>query len=247
MKSSRCWRRSIAAGADSRVATAEQTLRVLLPPFFASELFIRGSPALCRSPEIDMQIDTTIAPSIHPPTADVSILLAPTRNRRDSRAAGLFSLNLNSRVLEGACVHGRSSRQRGLQAEWHSSFTQARPFAWTSLGRGSRPGDGRAEERDRARYDVCRGARRGTRHRPGTRTVRALRRVVPLGSAGENFSVELATNDTYFLVSRRKTRKNRGQKAITHWPRAVPQTIRRTDSCYTAHPSRRWRNRQGFL
>jgi len=54
------------------------TLRVLLPPFFASELFIPRLTSFCAEhPEIDMQIDTRDPrPSIHPATADVSILLS---------------------------------------------------------------------------------------------------------------------------------------------------------------------------
>src|SRR3569833_4339256 len=76
-----------------------QTLRVLLPPFFASELFIPRLTSFCAAhPEIDMQIDTSDPrPSIHPPTADVSILLA------DAEPQGLTSCRLFSLNLTAAC------------------------------------------------------------------------------------------------------------------------------------------------
>src|SRR3982075_2810267 len=75
------------------------TLRVLLPPFFASELFIPRLTSFCAAhPEIDMQIDTRDPrPSIHPPTADVSILLA------DSEPQGLTSCRLFSLTLTAVC------------------------------------------------------------------------------------------------------------------------------------------------
>src|SRR3981189_1687421 len=72
-----------------------QTLRVLLPPFFASEMFIPRLTSFCAAhPEIDIQIDTRDPrPSIHPPTADVSILLA------DSEPQGLKASRLLSLTL----------------------------------------------------------------------------------------------------------------------------------------------------
>src|ERR1700749_169012 len=77
--------------------SGRHTLRVLLPPFFASELFIPRLTTFCAAhPEIDMQIDTRDPrPSIHPATADVSVLLACTE-RQGLTSCRLFSLNLTA-------------------------------------------------------------------------------------------------------------------------------------------------------
>src|SRR5262245_676997 len=71
------------------------TLRVLLPPFFASELFIPRLTSFCAAhPEIDMQIDTSDPrPSMHPATADVSILLSD-EVPQGLKVSKLFSLSL---------------------------------------------------------------------------------------------------------------------------------------------------------
>src|SRR5262249_32608681 len=76
-----------------------QTLRVLLPPFFASELFIPRLTSFCSAhPHIDIQMDTRDPrPSLHPPTADVSILLA------DEVPQGLTATRLFSLSLTAVC------------------------------------------------------------------------------------------------------------------------------------------------
>src|SRR5580700_10801451 len=55
-----------------------QTLRVRLPALFANELFIPRLADFCAAhPQIDVQLDTRDPrPATHPPTADVSIVLA---------------------------------------------------------------------------------------------------------------------------------------------------------------------------
>src|SRR5688572_1901878 len=77
-----------------------QTLRLLLPPFFASELFVPRMASFCTSyPDIDIQIDTRDPrPSAHPLTADVSILLA------DSPPEGIKVSPLFSLSLVAACA-----------------------------------------------------------------------------------------------------------------------------------------------
>ena len=56
-----------------------------LPALFASELFIPRLADFCAAnPQIDVQLDTRDPrPATHPPTADVSIVLAETPRRRD--------------------------------------------------------------------------------------------------------------------------------------------------------------------
>src|SRR5882757_2630412 len=52
-------------------------LRVLAPPFFASELLLPRLLSFCAAhPDLDVQLETRgPRPCLHPPTADVSILL----------------------------------------------------------------------------------------------------------------------------------------------------------------------------
>src|SRR5207302_6370468 len=109
-----------------------QTLRVLLPPFFASELFIPRLTSFCAAhPQIDIQIDTRDPrPSSHPPTADVSILLA------DSEPQGLRSSRLFTVSLTAACSkeHVPSVARLGGEVFKHLALSvhKARPFALTS-------------------------------------------------------------------------------------------------------------------
>src|SRR5690348_17671378 len=77
--------------------SGRHTLRVLLPPFFASELFIPRLASFCAAhPDIDIQMDThDPRPATHPPTADVSILLADSVPQ-GLKASRLFSLSLTA-------------------------------------------------------------------------------------------------------------------------------------------------------
>src|ERR1700742_3652518 len=109
-----------------------QTLRVLLPPFFASELFIPRLTTFCSAhPEIDLQIDTSDPrPSIHPRTADVSILLA------DSERQGLTSccrLSLNLTAVSSK-EHASSVARLGSEVFKQMALIVHKdgPFACTS-------------------------------------------------------------------------------------------------------------------
>src|SRR3981081_4499460 len=81
-------------------SSGRQTLRGLLPGFFASELFIPRLASFCEThPLIDVQLDThDPRPTSHPPTADVSILLT------DSAPPGLKSVRLFSSALAAVCA-----------------------------------------------------------------------------------------------------------------------------------------------
>src|SRR5690349_9251362 len=54
---------------------SRRRLRVLAPPFFASELLVPRLSSFCSTyPNIDIQVEAQDPrPSVHPPTADVSI------------------------------------------------------------------------------------------------------------------------------------------------------------------------------
>jgi len=193
------------------------TLRVLLPPFFASELFIPRLTSFCAEhPEIDMQIDTRDPrPSIHPATADVSILLS------DQVPQGLKTSRLFSLSLTAVCSKEHAPTVARLGSEVFREMAlivhKTRPFAWTSwaeeLGLET-PEPKNVIELD-TMYAVVRAAERGI----GVALVPSAlcEAWFRSGTLVRIFSAELATNDTYFLVSRQKDAHKPEVKAITNW------------------------------
>ena len=197
--------------------SGRQTLRVLLPPFFASELFIPRLTSFCAAqPQIDIQIDTRDPrPSSHPPTADVSILLA------DSEPQGLRSSRLFTVSLTAACSkeHVPSVARLGGEVFKHLALIvhKARPFAWTSWAAEvglETPEPKNVIELD-TMFAVVRAAERGI----GVALVPSVLcdSWFRSGALVRIFSVELATSDTYFLVSRSKDADKPGVRALTNW------------------------------
>jgi len=197
--------------------SGRQTLRVLLPPFFASELFIPRLASFCAAhPQIDIQIDTRDPrPSSHPPTADVSILLA------DSEPQGLRSSRLFTVSLAAACSkeHVPTVARLGSEVFKHLALIvhKARPFAWTSWAAEvglETPEPKNVIELD-TMFAVVRAAERGI----GVALVPSVLcdSWFRSGALVRIFSVELATNDTYFLVSRSKDADKPGVRALTNW------------------------------
>lgn len=109
-----------------------QTLRVMLPPFFASEVFVPRMASFCADyPDIDIQIDTRDPrPAAHSITADVSILLS------DSKPEGLDCAPLFSLSLVAACAkeHAPTVARLGSNVfrEMALIVHKSRPFAWNS-------------------------------------------------------------------------------------------------------------------
>lgn len=197
-----------------------QTLRVLLPPFFASELFIPRLTSFCEAhPEIDMQIDTSDPrPSIHPPTADVSILLA------DTEPQGVTSCRLFSLNLTAACSKEHAATVARLGSEVFKQMAlivhKSRPFAWTSWA--EEIGLATPEPKNVIELDTMSAVVRAAERGIGVALVPSVLcdAWFRSGALVRIFSVELATNDTYFLVSRPKDSEKPEVKAITHWARA---------------------------
>ncbi len=197
-----------------------QTLRVLLPPFFASELFIPRLTSFCAAhPEIDMQIDTSEPrPSIHPPTADVSILLATEEPQ------GLTSCKLFSLSLTAVCSKEHAATVARLGGDVFKQMAlivyKARPFAWTSWAEevGLAPPEPKNVIELDSMSAVVRAAERGIgiALAPSALCDAWFR----TGALIRIFSVELETKDTYFLVSRPKDAEKPEVRAITHWARA---------------------------
>lgn len=193
------------------------TLRLLLPPFFASELFIPRLASFCAAhPDIDIQMDTRDPrPAIHPATADVSVLLS------EEAPQGLRSTRLFSVSLTAVCAQEHAAAVAQLGSDVFGQMPlivhRARPFAWAhwaqEIGLAS-PEPKNVIELD-TMSAVVRAAERGV----GMALVPAVLcdSWFRSGALVRIFAVELATRDTYFLVSRPRDADKPGVRALTHW------------------------------
>ena len=197
--------------------SGRRILRILLPPFFASELFIPRLTGFCAEhSEIDIQIDTRDPrPSLHPATADVSILLADTEPQ-GVRASRLFTL-----FLSAVCApqHAAAVARLGsaVLREMPLIVHRPRPYAWASWAEQvglEAPEPKNVIELD-TMYAVVRAAERGV----GVALVPSLlcEAWFRSGSLVRIFATELATADTYFLVSRQKDAGKPEIRALTEW------------------------------
>ena len=197
--------------------SGRHTLRVLLPPFFASELFVPRLTSFCAAhPDIDIQMDThDPRPSLHPPTADVSILLA------DEVPPGLQSDRLFSLSLTAVCSkeHAQTVARLGSDVFGQMALIvhKARPFAWSSWAEEvglETPEPKNVIELD-TMFAVVRAAERGV----GVALVPSALcdSWFRSGALVKIFSVELETTDTYFLVSRPRDADKPEVRALTRW------------------------------
>jgi LysR family glycine cleavage system transcriptional activator len=211
--------------------SGRRTLRILLPPFFASELFIPRLTGFCAEHrEIDIQIDTRDPrPSLHPATADVSILLADTEPQ-GVRASRLFTLSLTAVCApEHTAVVARLGG--AVLREMPLIVHRPRPYAWACWAEQvglEAPEPKNVIELD-TMYAVVRAAERGV----GVALVpsRLCEAWFRSGSLVSIFATELVTADTYFLVSRRMDAGRPEIHALAEW--ALSQF------CEPAEPSRR--------
>ena len=194
-----------------------RTLRIRLPPFFASELFIPRLAYFCAEHrEIDLEIDTRDPrPSLHPPSADVSILLAETEPQ-GVRASRLFALSLTAVC---APLHAAAVARLGsaVLREMPLIVHKPRPYAWASWAEQvglEAPEPKNVIELD-TMYAVVRAAERGV----GVALVppRLCEAWFRCGSLVRIFATEVATPDTYFLVSRRKDADRPEIHALAEW------------------------------
>ncbi|MHB8815322.1 MAG: LysR substrate-binding domain-containing protein [Steroidobacteraceae bacterium] len=197
--------------------SGRRTLRILLPPFFASELFIPRLTGFCAEHrEIDIQIDTRDPrPSFHPATAEVSILLA------DTEPQGVLASRLFALSLTAVCApqHAAAVARLGsaVLREIPLIVHKPRPYAWASWAEQvglETPEPKNVIELD-TMYAVVRAAERGV----GIALVpcRLCEAWFRAGSLVRIFATELATADAYFLVSRRKDAGRPEIQALTEW------------------------------
>jgi LysR family glycine cleavage system transcriptional activator len=194
-----------------------QTLRVRLPALFANELLIPRLGEFCAAhPQIDVQLDTRDPrPAVHPPTADVSILLTA------AVSPGLRSARLFACPLIAVCAPGHAGRVARLGGAVFGALPlivdRSRPFAWS--GWAEEAGLAAPEPEQVIELDtmiaVVRAAERGL----GIALVPALLCDSWLGSGAlvRVFAVEYHTADAYYLVSRHRDGERPPVKALTEW------------------------------
>ena len=194
-----------------------KSLRVMLPPFFASELFVPRLATFCTAnPDIDIQIDTSDPhPTLHPPTSDVSIILA------DAPPPGLNAAKLFSLKLAAVCAKEQAPDVVRLGREVFRETAlivhRPRPFAWANWAQEvglDAPEPKNIIELD-SMFAVVRAAERGI----GVALVpTALCGAwFETGALVRIFSIELTLSDTYYLVSRPRDAEKQEVTAITEW------------------------------
>lgn len=193
------------------------TLRMLLPPFFATEIFVPRMARFCGSwPDIDIQVDThDPRPLAHPPTADISVLLSDTVPQGMS-VAPLFSLS-----LVAACNREHAATVSRLGANVFREMAlivhRARPFAWNNWA--GELGLEAPEPKNVIELDTMSAVVRAAERGVGVALVpEALcTSAFETGTLVRIFPLRLATHDTYFLVNRPKDASKPEIAAMTKW------------------------------
>ena len=194
-----------------------ETLRVRAPVLFANELLIPRLEEFCDAhPLIDVQLDTRDPrPITHPPTADVSIVLAHTP------PAGVRSTRLFSSPLTAVCAPQHAGRVARLGREVFGTLPlivdRTRPFAWSSWA--EEVGLERPEPRQLIEFDTMIAAVRAAERGLGIALVpvRLCQSWIRSGALVRVFAVELATPEAYYLVSRARDAERPPVKALTRW------------------------------
>jgi LysR family glycine cleavage system transcriptional activator len=192
-------------------------LRVLAPPFFASELFMPRLASFCAAhPDIDIQIDTPDARlAVHPPTADVSILIT------DAIPQGLKAAQLFPMTLVAVCAQGPAAVVLRLGPEAFREMTlivhKARPHAWSSWA--EEVGIETPEPKNVVELDTMFMVVRAAEHGLGIALVpEALcQRWFQSGALVRIFSVRLHLKDAYSLVYRPRDASKLEIAAFSAW------------------------------
>jgi LysR family glycine cleavage system transcriptional activator len=199
------------------------TLRLRMPALFANELFIPRLAGFCEAhPLIDVQLDTRDPrPVAHPPTADVSVLLA------DEAPQGLESARLFASPLTAVCSREHAAAVarlgRGVFATLPLIVDRTRPFAWGSWAEEA--GLETPEPRQVIELDTMSAVVRSAERGLGIALVPGLLcdSWIRSGALVRVFAVELATRDAYYLVSRPKDAHKPQVRALTRWALAQYQ------------------------
>ena len=195
------------------------TLRIQLPAFFASELFLPRLAAFCdRHQRIDIGIDThDPRPALHPANADVSILL------RDAPPQGLQSTHLFALSLTAACSPAHlpavARLGGGIFQELALIVHKASPDAWSSWAQ--EVGLDAPEPRSVLEFDTMHAVVRAAERGLGVALVPTAHcdAWFRSGTLARIFTVELSTGDSYYLVNRPKDADRPDVRAFTAWMR----------------------------
>jgi LysR family glycine cleavage system transcriptional activator len=194
-----------------------ETLRVRAPALFANELLIPRLDEFCEAhPLIDVQLDTRDPrPVSHPPTADVSIVLA------DTPPAGVRSARLFCSPLTAVCAPQHAARVARLGRRVFGTLPlivdRTRPLAWSSWA--EEVGLERPEPRQVIEFDTMIAAVRAAERGLGIALVPVIlcQSWIRTGALVRMFAVELATSEAYYLVSRQRDADRPPVKALTRW------------------------------
>jgi LysR family glycine cleavage system transcriptional activator len=192
-------------------------LRILIPPFFASELFVPRLGSFCAAhPDIDIQVETREPrPAAHPPTADVSILLS------DDQPQGLQVERLFEVRLVAACApqHAATIAKLGRHAfrEIALIVHRPRPFAWVNWAEeiGLDPPEPKSILELNTMSSIVSAAEAGL----GVALVpEALcGRRFHSGTLVRVFPVEVPIRETYYIACRGKDASKREVAAAMEW------------------------------
>jgi LysR family transcriptional regulator, glycine cleavage system transcriptional activator len=202
-----------------------QTLRLRMPALFASELFIPQLAGFCAAhPLIDVQLDThDPRPVSHPPTADVSVLLA------EGSPPGLRCTRLFATPLAAVCARAHAAAVarlgRAVFATLPLIVDRTRPFAWESWAEEA--GLETPEPKQVIELDTMSAVVRAAERGLGIALAPSLlcESLIRSGALVRVFAVELATRDAYYLVSRPKDADKPHVKALTRWALAQYQCL----------------------
>ena len=198
-------------------APSRKTLRLSLQPFFASELFLpRLTELSSLYPDIDIEVDTAEEGIEKTPvSADISVRLF-RKKPADLQADRLFSVRL---VAVGSPDLYDSVKLRGKKvvSEIPLIVYEGRPNAWRDWERSSGisiPSNSKIT-RFGSVISAVRAAEQGVGAVLLPMQLCASRfesgKVVPL------FDHEMATNDTYFVVSRKDDADNTAVSDVRGW------------------------------
>jgi LysR family transcriptional regulator, glycine cleavage system transcriptional activator len=181
------------------------TLRMLLPPFFATEIFVPRMANFCTAwPDIDIQVDTRDPrPAAHPLPQGVSV-------------TPLFTLSL---VAACAREHAPTVKRLGPNVFRDMALIvhKSRPFAWNSWA--EELGLEAPEPKNVIELDTMSAVVRAAERGVGVALVpEALCSVwFESGSLVQIFPSHLDTSDTYYLATRPKDAAKPEVRAMTQW------------------------------
>ena len=193
------------------------TLRMLLPPFFAAEIFVPRMAHFCAAwPDIDIQVDTRDPrPLAHPLTSDISVLLS------DMPPQGVSVTPLFTLSLVAACAREYAPTVKRLGANVFRDMAlivhKSRPFAWNSWA--EELGLEAPEPKNVIELDTMSAVVRAAERGVGVALVpEALCSMwFESGALVRIFPLHLHTSDTYYLASRPKDAARPEVRAMTEW------------------------------